>query len=194
ARVAARPAAGASETPALAGAPAKPEGPAPLTASRGAAPAPATADAPAFDMFAGPSALTVPTLVEDSGMALARAVPAASLPAASLADAAAAEPVAAVSDQTRTAAEATVLVHYALGDRARAAAAATRLRSAGFGRVELREVPGRIVRTSARFFHAGDRGLAPALSAAAPVSARVMDLTHHTDRPAPGTLELWIAG
>ena len=69
------------------------------------------------------------------------------------------------------------------------------LSAAGFGHVEVRQVPFRIAETNVRVFHAGDRPLAQRVAAALAGAGRPADqrdFTGFVPPPSPGTIEIWI--
>ncbi|SNR69591.1 hypothetical protein SAMN06265378_1181 [Paracoccus sediminis] len=71
---------------------------------------------------------------------------------------------------------------------------ARRLREAGAGQVEIRDVGFRMARPSIRYFHAGDRTVSDAVGDLVDPGRRdnVADFTHFRPLPRRGTIEVWL--
>jgi hypothetical protein len=89
-----------------------------------------------------------------------------------------------------------LVVHYSAANGSAAARrAASDLRAAGYGRVELRGVSFGISRSNIRYFHRADRSVADRsaqILGAAGYAADTRDFTFYQPLPTPGTVEVWI--
>jgi hypothetical protein len=172
---------------------------APSEAASVAAPAPAPAGISAPGLDAGPPA-ALPMPASDTA-----SLPAAALETARLAPAGAPDPATAsaapapvAEPPARAALPARATVHYPPSAGAEAEAAAAALREAGIG-VETIPVGFAITRTNVRFYHEADQAAADAvvgLIAAGAVGEAPLarDFTDYATPPAPGKVEVWLAG
>ena len=98
-----------------------------------------------------------------------------------------------------TALPAHVAVHYPPSAEAEAVAASEALRAAGIASVETLPVNFAITRSNVRFYHTGDHAAADtvaALIAPDPTgeAPEARDFTDYATPPAPGKIEVWLAG